>query len=230
MSGRTLIVGAAPLSGADDFYRGLVCSADRLIAADAGAAVCRSVGRTPDVCVGDFDSIDQATLAWLRESGADLHCHPVDKDASDLDLAVDLARENGATALDITAAFSGRIDHTLAAFGTLARAAELVPRALEPSFTGYVIGARGAVRLELEEVPGTTISLFALDGEVSLTTTGLRYAMEAAPLPRYTSLGLSNRAHSPRQVIEVLSGRVLCIVSRYETDDGWAVLQRDPGR
>jgi thiamine pyrophosphokinase len=201
-----------------------------VIAADAGAAVCRAAGRVPDVCVGDFDSIDEATLAWLRQADVDLRHHPVDKDASDLDLALDLARQNGATALDITAAFSGRIDHTLAAFGTLVRAAELAPRALEPSFTAYVIGARGAAGLQLEEPVGTTISLFALDGEVSVTTKGLRYALNAAPLPRHTSLGLSNRADSPRQGVEVLDGRVLVIVSRDAPGDGRSVLPGHPGR
>lgn len=230
MTRRTLIVGAAPLAGAERFYHRLVCAAPRVIAADAGAALCRAADRVPDACVGDFDSIDASTMAWLDEAGVPLHRHPVDKDASDLDLAIDLARDTGATAVDITAAFSGRIDHTLAALGALARTLDLAPRALEPDFTGHVIGEGGRRVLDLEEAPGTTISLFALDSDVRVSTAGLRYPLDAAALPQYTSLGLSNRAEAPRQRVEALRGRVLVLVSRDESNDERSVLPDHPGR
>ena len=56
----TLVVGAAPAAGADDFYRGLLVSANAVVAADAAGPWCAALGRTPDVVVGDFDETQVA--------------------------------------------------------------------------------------------------------------------------------------------------------------------------
>lgn len=211
-----LVVGAAPTPDFAAEYAAIIREAEFVIAADAGAALCRAADRVCDLCVGDMDSIDGITRAWLDAHEVPLRFFPAEKDASDLDLASDAARELGAATLDLTAAFHGRIDHTIAALGTLLRAADLSARALDPTFTAYALEPGARFVLELAEAPGTSISLFTFDTSTLVSIAGVRYPLDRAQLPRLTSLGLSNVALEPRQRVEVHSGRVLCVVPHRE--------------
>ena len=71
----------------------------------------------PDIVLGDFDSLDPATLERLRSDGASILAFPADKDQTDLEIAFDVARERRATTVTLTAASTGRLDHTLGALG-----------------------------------------------------------------------------------------------------------------
>lgn len=210
---RALVVGAAPFPGADRFYQQLVQDAEFVVAADGGGSLCLAAGRVPDLWVGDFDSAPPAQVDDAERQGARVLRYPVDKDASDLDLALDAARAHDVTDVTFTAAFSARLDHTIAGIGTLFRSADLQGRALEPAFALYALDAAARPELTLGERPGTTLSLFAFDADTRVSATGVRYQLIEAALPRFTSLGLSNEAVSPVQHVRVLRGRVLVVVA-----------------
>jgi thiamine pyrophosphokinase len=114
-----LVVGAAPATGAEVYYRALLGTYDLVVAADAAGEWCASLGRVPGVVIGDFDSSADGAADRLGAAGALVIRLPRDKDVSDLDAAVDAAIDHGATNVTLTAAFTGRIDHTLCAFGSL---------------------------------------------------------------------------------------------------------------
>lgn len=210
---RVLIVGAAPVPGAQEHYARVITAATHVIAADAGLVLCRAVGRLPDVCVGDFDSTPPDVLAEAEAAGARILSYPAEKDESDLDLALAAAREMGAREVRFTAAFAGRLDHTLAALGTVAAAADLGAVCEEPDFTAHVLSAVRRGRLRLTESPGTVISVLATGGNARLTTEGFAYSLDAAEVEPLSSLGLSNVAVEAVQTIEVLAGAVLVLVN-----------------
>ncbi len=218
MSGRrhVLIVGAAPESGGSAHYASVIAAADVVIAADGGLDVCMDAGRVPDVCLGDFDSVDDARLEEARAAGARIVRFSAEKDASDLDLALDEARAIGADRVTFTAAFSSRVDHTVAALGTLLRSADLHGSAAEPSMTMYALESGGApLMLTAEE--GTVISVFALGGRATVTLRGVRYPLSKRVLDPLSSLGLSNVATAGEQSIAVRDGRILVTVLRERT-------------
>lgn len=62
---------------------------DLVIAADAGYETCRTAGITPDVILGDFDSMD------APEGGPGVIRLPVEKDDTDTMAAVKLGLERG---------------------------------------------------------------------------------------------------------------------------------------
>lgn len=227
MNARALIVGAAPTPGAKEFYRSLVRSSPVVIAADGGADLCRSVDRLPDACVGDLDSVSSGTLEWLSSARVAVHRYPADKSESDLDLAVGVARSMGTHAIDITAAFHGRIDHTLAALGTLLHAADRAARGREPAFTAYALDARIAPVLSLSEPAKTVISLFTLEPGTVATMTGVRYPLLEAEVPPLVSRGLSNVAVDSTQRIEIMRGTALLIVSNATTWQEQTVFQAE---
>lgn len=211
-SSYTLIVGAAPVPGEGRAYRHIVEAAQHVIAADGGLAVCLAAGRMPEVVLGDFDSLAPRMLEQARDAGVKIVRHPVEKNESDLDLALSYARETGSAGVCFTAAFSGRIDHTLAALGTLLRSADLDGRLAEPKLDGYALHARHRPSIVLAASPGQTMSVFAFDPETVVSMEGVRYPLVSQPLPVLSSLGLSNVALGREQTFTVHAGSALVLV------------------
>ncbi len=100
---------------------------DYLIGADGGTMHCLALGRRPDVVVGDLDSLSGGVVAELRAAGVEIEEHPVAKDKTDLDLAIDRAIRDGADAVLLVGALGGRLDQTLSNLLLLARREWPVP-------------------------------------------------------------------------------------------------------
>ena len=207
-----LIVGGAPVTGADAFYRSLIMAADTVVAADRGGLLCVSAGRSPDLWVGDFDSVPPEVPEQAEREGIAVLRYPPAKDASDLDLALDATRRLTPASVTFTAAFSDRLDHTLAGIGTLLRAVDLHAWAAEPSFSMYPLDAKSRPVITLAETPGTTVSLFALDPGTVASIDGVRFPLQAEELRPLSSRGLSNVATSRQQRVAVVAGRLLVVV------------------
>jgi thiamine pyrophosphokinase len=210
---RALVVGAAPWPDADPvFYVRLACEHDLVVAADAAAEWLCELGVIPDVAVGDFDSARAGAPERLRARGISVRTYPRDKDLTDLELAVDEARAAGAGALTLTAAFSARLDHTLAALGLLARAADIAGMAREPGLTAWAMDGATRGSLELPIGVGETVSMMAMLGPAgNVTLSGMEYPLSGADLAPCSGLGLSNRVVSPPATITVGSGSLLVI-------------------
>ncbi|MFQ5947659.1 MAG: thiamine diphosphokinase, partial [Acidimicrobiia bacterium] len=71
--------------------RSLIPPDSLVIAADSGLDLVASLDLTVDVVVGDFDSVNPELLQAAVASGARVERHPVDKDATDLELALEAA-------------------------------------------------------------------------------------------------------------------------------------------
>lgn len=211
---RAVIFGSVPVPRQEEFYRRLADSADLLVGADLGGVRCLDLGRTPNIAVGDFDSAGESGLEHLVAAGVAVERHHADKDASDLDLAVAAARGAGATEVVITAAFSERLDHTLAAIGTLLRASDLDARAEEPGWTAWplVAGIRG--EWSRETAPGATVSLLSPGGASGVVATGFRYPLRDGALEPLSSLGLANVTSGGGARVSVGLGSLLVIAVR----------------
>ena len=84
-----------------------------VIAADSGADHALALGVPIDLAVGDFDSISAAGLATLERHGVRLERHPVDKEATDLELALDAAVAAHPRRVVVVGGTGGRLDHVL---------------------------------------------------------------------------------------------------------------------
>lgn len=196
-------------------WRADLLEASLVVAADGGGAALLALGRRPDLVVGDGDSwfeVQGATagrgpdLVWER--------HPMDKDASDLELALlraDREAPPGA-ALVVLGAHGGRMDHALANLCLLAHPA-LTHRRVCLAAEGqraWTLG--GPESLRLEGRSGDLVSLLPLgDGTRVLATEGLRWPLTNAELPFGTTLGLSNRMTGPLARVDLAAGRLACI-------------------
>ena len=86
-----------------------------VIAADGGA----DAGLRVDLAVGDFDSVSASGLA---AAGA-VERQQAEKDATDLELALDAALRHGASRVLVLASATGRLDHLLGSLLLLASSA-----------------------------------------------------------------------------------------------------------
>ena len=82
---------------------------DIIIAADSGYNNAVSMGLTPHLLVGDFDSLGKKNIP----SGIKTVELPAEKDVTDTHVAIDAAIENGAEQIVIIGGLDGRLDHTL---------------------------------------------------------------------------------------------------------------------
>jgi thiamine pyrophosphokinase len=213
---RTVVVGAAPCEGFEPFYRRLLSTAHLVVAADAAAEWCVGLGRVPDTAVGDFDSADPGAVERLSGLGVEVLTFPRDKDETDLERAVDAARERSSDPIVLSAAFSRRLDHTLAAFGALVRAGAGATVS-EPEWRAALCVPGTVLTLDLQE--GTALSLIALTVAEGLTVSGTKWTLEAARLSSLSGRGVSNCASGGPVRVSTTSGSVVVILPNC-TDSG----------
>lgn len=208
MAGITLIVagGTRP----DPLVVGALPEVDRCIAADSGADLALAAGLHVDLVIGDLDSVSEGGLDRARDMGAEVRSFPRDKDATDLELAIEAAHQEPLDRLIIIGLAGGRLDHALANIGALAAAAR--PGV---DVDGLIGSARLAViqgKRALEGALGETLSLLPVLGRVEgVTTSGLEYELRGEPLDAGSARGMSNRFIAREAVIEVRSGILVAI-------------------
>ncbi len=185
---------------------------DIVIAADAGLHVALALDWPVDVIVGDLDSVRPEALARATERGARIEAHPRDKDATDLELALDAARAEGATHVTVLDGRAGRLDHLLATMLLLAH-----PRYAGLDVHAYVDDAfvtvvPAAAARELAGEPGDFVTLLAVGGPArGVHTKGLRFALDGDDLDAVTTRGVSNELVAPHASVSIESGSLLVV-------------------
>jgi thiamine pyrophosphokinase len=206
--------GRAPDRGSlDRAWPGWAADVASVVAADGGAATCTRLGLRPDLLVGDLDSIDPATVAELEAAGVPIERASVDKDETDMELAILAALRRGATRITVLGAIGGaRLDHELANISLLALpAARATPMILldEQARVRLVVGPE---RAQLRGPIGGIVSLLPLgDGVEGVTTSGLRYPLRGEPLPFGPARGISNVRVAAEATVALRAGRLLII-------------------
>ena len=192
-----------------------------VIAADSGLALAPILGLRVDLVVGDLDSVDPDQLTQAQGAGAEVDRHPVDKDRTDLAIALDTAMTRSPDRITVVGGHGGRLDHLLAnaaLFGAAAYADTRIVARMGHATLTVVRGGQPAA--ELSGTPGELVSLLAVHGAASgVTTDGLRFALDGQDLAAGSSQGVSNEFTGDRATVALQDG-VLLVVQPGETDQG----------
>lgn len=217
-----LVVAAAPGVSLEP-WRALLARSPLVVAADGGARLALAAGRRPDLVVGDGDSLGQGAWPALADTEAapPFERHPVDKDETDLELALLRAAHLAPvdTPIWVLGAWGGRIDHSLANLCLLGH----------PLLAGrdlcLVSGAErawlleGSSELHFEGRVSDTVSLIPLSDAVRVgRTEGLRWPLVDAPLVFGPARGVSNVMTGPEARVALTQGRLACIHIAQEGD------------
>lgn len=181
-----------------------------VIGADSGVEHARRLGRTVDIAVGDFDSVDPAVLAEVEAAGTTVLRHPPDKDASDLELALETAVRLGIDEVTVIGGHGGRVDHFVASSLLLGSDRFDTLRLDAWIDVAHVVVVRGTRRIEGRA--GDVLTLLAVGSAASgVRTTGLRYPLDGGVLAPGSTLGLSNVMLTDVADVTVSDGVVLAI-------------------
>ena len=158
-----------------------------LVAADGGYRHLRERGVTPDLAVGDFDSLG------ALPTGVQVKRYPVRKDETDMALAAAAAREAGCDELFLFGGTGGRFDHTFANIALLhSLAREGVTAYLADAHGVMTVLAEGDEALFSPDCKGY-LSVFSLtDVTPGVSLSGLAYPLEGGILYSHIPLGVSN--------------------------------------
>jgi thiamine pyrophosphokinase len=181
-----------------------------VVAADSGLEHALALGRHVDLVVGDLDSASAASVAAAERAGAVVETHPVDKDQTDLELALRAAGARGATRVVVAGGYGGRLDHFLA------NALALAGSAAEGMAVEWVTGAAHVtvVRAEakISGARGDLCSLLAVGGPArGVRTRGLRFPLDGDELLPGSTRGVSNEFVDEVAHVAVDSGTLLVV-------------------
>ena len=172
---------------------------------------------TPDLAVGDFDSLSEEGEAYM-ESLKDLEIVRLkpEKDDSDTQSAVNHMIREGANEFLIFGATGTRLDHVLANLGLLSMGKEQGVQIVLADQWNYITLVESGTVLKKEEQFGKYVSFFSVGGDVAgLSLKGFKY-----PLNRYhltvadSGLTVSNEITEETAEITYDSGQLLMIMSR----------------
>jgi thiamine pyrophosphokinase len=205
-----VITGAAPLAPAA--IAGIPPDA-LVVAADGGLDHALAAGLAPSVLVGDLDSVSGDGLAWAQ-AHAEVREHPADKALTDTELAVAYSVERGPRHFILVAGRGDRLDHAVAAVGTLGGAAlDEVPVVEGWWGADHVTVARPGRPALINRPGGTTFSVLALHGPCrGVTIAGARWPLVDADLDAVVGLGVSNQVSASPVTVAVGTGVVTIIV------------------
>ena len=180
-----------------------IAAGDLVIAADGGLRHTQTLGITPDVVLGDFDS-----LGYIPEGAV---VHPVEKDDTDAMLAVRQALKLGWRNFVIYGGMDGpRLDHTIANLQTLGFLAQHGAR-------GYLIGLSTAATVVKDEKIifssdcSGIFSVFCLGSDAVVSISGAKYNTGHTALTAHFPLGVSNHFEGRQVQITAHSGTVIVL-------------------
>lgn len=205
MSGICYIAGAS----GEDFDDLEIKEGDMLIASDGGYEALIKKGYSPDVLIGDFDSMEyiEAPCETIR--------YPSVKDDTDTMLCIKYGMEKGYKNFTVVGALGGdRISHTYANIQSLAYAVENGCSCRLVSKKQEVFMIKNGI-ITFEENMKGYVSVFAYsENAYGVCETGLKYEIENATLSNSFPLGVSNAFTGKLSSISVKEGIILVIVEK----------------
>jgi thiamine pyrophosphokinase len=183
-----------------------------IIAADGGARMAiNHFNLQPDIILGDLDSLSEQEVASYRQQGVTIQPYPVEKDETDLEIALKWAVAQGVTHIRVIGALGRRIDQTFGNVYLLAL----------PDLAGTdtrLIAADQQLWLArpgqhtITGRTGDTLSLIPVQGDVTgIRTEGLYYPLRDETLFFGPARGISNVFTAECATVTLATGLLLIV-------------------
>ncbi len=200
-------------------------SYDKVFAVDKGLEYVDALGMEPDYLIGDFDTVQPCILSKYEESEKGrsgtykIIKHPPMKDATDTELAIDLALSLQANQITLLAATGSRIDHVLANIG-------LLEKTINNYVRMYIVDASNKIqflssdtianlKILKDNQHGKYVSVLPVTDVVKgLTMKGFLYPVDDEEIRRGSSRTVSNEIVNDAMEITICEGKLLVIESK----------------
>lgn len=176
-----------------------------VIAADGGYEVLKKQGITPNITVGDFDS-----LGYIPKD-VTVKKLPAKKDETDLFESLSEGMKKGYDTFVIYGGTGGRFDHTLANIQNISRISDM-------KATAFLVGKNEIMTVikngsfSFPAALTGTVSVFSLtDTSEGVSETGLEYSLKDATLKNTCPVGVSNTFTGKESTVSVKNGKLLIV-------------------
>jgi thiamine pyrophosphokinase len=196
-----------------DAARTLLHADDFIIAADGGTHNVLTLGLTPNLIVGDLDSISDVERRKMKESGVEMIQFPRDKNETDLELAIQHAAEMQPGQVIIVGGLGGRLDQTLGNIALLSDARRpTLDLRLDDGIEETFFCRDQA---EVHGRSGELVSLIPWGVPVEgVRTDGLRWPLSDETLYPDKTRGISNELLGETATVQIRSGLLLIVHRR----------------
>ncbi len=172
---------------------------DQFFAVDGGLNHCPNLEVQPTLLIGDMDSVDPMVQKEYPNLGT--MTFQRDKNATDLELAIEFLVEKKPKSITIFSGIGDRIDHSITNLILITRYPGKVFLETEREIIGAIKDT-----LELTTTPGQTLSLIPLNGPVcGINSSGLKWELQDGTLDK-NFVGISNEVVDSSICISVESG------------------------
>ena len=184
-------------------------TAENYIGVDKGALTLARNGKRMLLAIGDFDSVEESDLAYIKEySDTLLQLNPI-KDDTDSEAAVMYAIEKGYQKIHLYGGLGGRLDHAMINLRLVSRFPETVYLHDQNNFI-YSL-AEGVHSIDKSDY--TYISFFTED-KATISLEGLKYPLDKQQLTNKDTYTTSNEILEDRGIVTVHAGKVTVIQSK----------------
>lgn len=180
-----------------------VSSAHIIICADGGANAARKHNITPDIIIGDFDSITSSTKKFFRNVP---QLSIENQNSTDLEKAICYCIEKKNSSVVLLGATGTRIDHSTGALGCFKRFSHFIEMHIVDT-----VGILSCIRKKITFAAkmNEKISLIPLDRCEGVTTKNLKYALKNGVLELGIRDGISNEAVNSSVSLSLKKGTLL---------------------
>ncbi|MGD8780141.1 MAG: thiamine diphosphokinase [Ignavibacteria bacterium] len=182
-----------------------------LICADGGANNAYNLKLNPDYIIGDLDSIKDKVKQYYSEKCKIIHYKR--QNDTDVEKCLKFAIKKGYEKDILHGVTGDRLDHTFCNLGIVMKFFDQIKVSILHC-TSFLEAFEGNV--ELETIPGETISLYAIEAKTKITTKGLKYKLENEALPFGVRESTSNVAKANKVKLKIKNGRIF-VIRDYET-------------
>lgn len=191
-----------------EFYTNLNIDVKHLFCADGGAKKALELNYIPREVWGDFDSLDESSINFLKTNDVIINKFSKDKDFTDGELLISYVTSLNYDEIYIVGGFGGRIDHTLTNINLIFKYNNIVfIDKLEKLFLvtpNFIL--KNSVNKRISFIP------FSNSVE-ELTLEGFLYPLKNHTLKRGDSTCLSNIITASEASISFSSGKLLGVIS-----------------
>ncbi|MBQ7595225.1 MAG: thiamine diphosphokinase [Clostridia bacterium] len=204
---RWVIFGAADIADYSSAAKRLTGD-DFIVCADGGQKHLAPLGLDADLYLGDYDSSEKP------DTDKETLLFPVEKDDTDMMLAIKEGLKRGCRSFLIFGGTGGRADHTFSNIQTLLYAEKHGASAALADERNFMFFLKNDTAY-IEKNEGEKVSVFAFDPAVSgVTLEGFYYPLVNGTLYSHMPVGVSNYIVADRGKITVKKGTLLIIISK----------------
>ena len=176
-------------------------------AIDRGVETCRAAEVIPEILLGDADSGARSSWQWLEALKVPTLRYPVDKDYTDLQLALqELSVRRPGSAVLLTGGWGGRFDHAWSNVFSLLQAADAglsIAGIVDQAEAMFVLPGGQQLEIEFAQLP-QIISLIPLSPTCrQVTSQGVHWPLAGADLSMQKPAAISNRLAVGSKMIRV---------------------------